>query len=102
MARVVESFADYAIITSDNPRTEDPATICRMVEAGMSGKCSYEVLVEREAAIEKAMQIAKPDDVVLIAGRGHEPRQSFGSYSVPFVDALVAKQYIDEFQTVGV
>lgn len=102
MAHVVESKADYAIITSDNPRSEDPASICAMVAKGMKGLCRYEVVVERDAAIQKGIALAQKDDVVLIAGRGHEPRQSFGSYSVPFIDAQVAASHLDDLVVAGV
>ena len=66
-----EQGGDYVIVTSDNPRSEDPAAIIRDIEQGFQGK-NYEVVVDRREAIERAVSLAQPRDIVLIAGKGHE------------------------------
>ena len=76
MGRIGAELADIAIITSDNPRTEDPAAIIRDITPGadLAGK-PYEVVVDRIEAIRRAMTIAKKDDIIVLAGKGHETYQ---------------------------
>ncbi|MBI1347924.1 UDP-N-acetylmuramoyl-L-alanyl-D-glutamate--2,6-diaminopimelate ligase [bacterium] len=85
--------ADVAIVTSDNPRSEDPQRIIDDVLAGMSGK-SCEILVEpdRYQAIQLAVDMAEDGDCILLAGKGHEPEQIIGSQRLPFDDREVARQ----------
>ncbi|NQU10690.1 UDP-N-acetylmuramoyl-L-alanyl-D-glutamate--2,6-diaminopimelate ligase, partial [bacterium] len=88
-------LADYAILTSDNPRTEDPLEIIRSIEAGfLSGaERNYQVIPDRREAIERALDIARPGDTVLIAGKGHEAYQEFADTVVPFNDREVVEDY---------
>src|SRR4030088_1046189 len=81
MGRVVDQNADYAIITSDNPRKEDPDAIIAEVERGFRAN-HHEKIVDRSAAIARAIAIAQPHDVVLIAGKGHENYQEFSDHTV--------------------
>ena len=76
MGRIGAELADLAIITSDNPRTEDPEAIIRDIEPGAkeTGK-TYEIVVDRRKAIRHAMQIARKDDIIVLAGKGHETYQ---------------------------
>lgn len=76
MGRIGTELADLAIITSDNPRTEDPEAIIRDIEPGAkeTGK-TYEIVVDRRKAIRHAMQIARKDDIIVLAGKGHETYQ---------------------------
>lgn len=90
MGRTVEGLADYAIVTSDNPRSEEPAAILQDIERGFSGK-NYEILVDREEAIWRAVDLAEPRDIVVIAGKGHETYQEFAARTVPFDDVQVAQ-----------
>jgi UDP-N-acetylmuramoyl-L-alanyl-D-glutamate--2,6-diaminopimelate ligase len=92
MGRVAGESADYSIITSDNPRTEDPVGIILQVEDGLveSGG-GYEVVVDRQAAIVRAVEMAQPSDAVLIAGKGHEDYQIFADRTVHFDDREVAR-----------
>src|SRR6266436_3133510 len=83
MAQVVDLNADYAIITSDNPRKEDPAAIISYVERGFRSS-HYEKLIDRAEAIARAIALAQPRDIVLIAGKGHETYQEFADHTVPF------------------
>ena len=96
MAKVAEELADLLIVTSDNPRTEDPRAIVNEVVAGLSpaGLARAEILVDRRAAIARAIEQARPGDVVLIAGKGHETYQILGERKVPFDDLLVAGEFI--------
>ena len=94
MGGAAEQGGDFAIITSDNPRSEDPTAIIGDIEKGFQGK-NYEVIVDRRQAIERAVALAQPRDIVLIAGKGHENYQQFAQNTVPFDDVQVAKAAID-------
>lgn len=92
MAEVVSANADNAVITSDNPRGEDPMAIIADVEAAMSGK--YIVCADRADAIRMALESAGPDDCVLIAGKGHEDYQIVGDQRFSFSDTAIAQQIL--------
>ena len=94
MAQVVDLNADYAIITSDNPRKEDPAAIISEVERGFRST-HYEKLIDRAEAIARAIALAQPRDIVLIAGKGHETYQEFADHTVPFDDIQVARRALE-------
>nr|MDD6335297.1 UDP-N-acetylmuramoyl-L-alanyl-D-glutamate--2,6-diaminopimelate ligase [bacterium] len=87
MGRIAGEMADACIITSDNPRTEDPEAIIDEILSGMEG-CHAQVIrqPDRRAAIQTAVQWAGPDDVVLVAGKGHEPYQDIMGVKHPFSD----------------
>jgi UDP-N-acetylmuramoyl-L-alanyl-D-glutamate--2,6-diaminopimelate ligase len=84
--------ADRAILTSDNPRSEDPLAIIADIEAGMN--CDYTVRADRAEAISEAIESAHPDDCVLIAGKGHEDYQIVGDRRLSFSDSAVAGQVL--------
>ncbi len=90
MAKAVESHADFAVVTSDNPRSEDPAEIIDDVVAGFKTK-RFEVIVDRRQAIEFAIGNAEPGDLLLIAGKGHENYQELRNGTIPFDDIEVAR-----------
>jgi len=90
MGEVATRLADRAIITSDNPRSEDPRAIIADVAAGAHP--GYEIDVDRSSAIFKALETATPEDIVLIAGKGHETYQEIGSQRLPFDDVKVARE----------
>jgi UDP-N-acetylmuramoyl-L-alanyl-D-glutamate--2,6-diaminopimelate ligase len=94
MGSIVDQNADYAIITSDNPRKEDPEAIIAEVEKGFRAN-RHEKIVDRSAAIARAIAIAQPRDVVLIAGKGHENYQEFSDHTVPFDDIQVARRAVE-------
>jgi UDP-N-acetylmuramoyl-L-alanyl-D-glutamate--2,6-diaminopimelate ligase len=94
MAQVVDLNADYAIITSDNPRKEDPAAIISQVERGFRSN-HYEKIIDRAEAIARAIALAQPRDIVLIAGKGHETYQEFADHTVPFDDIQVARRALE-------
>ena len=89
MARAASRHADYVIATSDNPRTEDPEAILRDVASGLSGE--FEIQVDRRQAIQLAIERADKEDVVVIAGKGHEDYQILGTQKHPFDDRVEAR-----------
>jgi UDP-N-acetylmuramoyl-L-alanyl-D-glutamate--2,6-diaminopimelate ligase len=89
MGRVAAELADVAIVTSDNPRSEEPLAIIQDVLQG-SG-VDVEIDPDRRSAIERAIGLAEPGDVVLIAGKGHEQGQDVGGVVHPFDDRAVAR-----------
>ena len=90
MGRIAAQGADQALLTSDNPRTEDPVQILRDIEAGMMGR-RYQVQPDRALAILQAVWQAQPADVVLIAGKGHETYQEIQGQRQPFDDRVWAE-----------
>jgi UDP-N-acetylmuramoyl-L-alanyl-D-glutamate--2,6-diaminopimelate ligase len=104
MAKAVADWSDRAIATSDNPRTEDPLAILSDVEKGLEGlrrvdeseldqrERAYALVVDRREAIALALRIARPDDTVLLAGKGHEDYQIIGRERLPFDDRVEAKR----------
>jgi UDP-N-acetylmuramyl-tripeptide synthetase len=93
MGEAASRLADQVIVTSDNPRHEDPVAIINEVIAGMGG--DYHVEADRAAAIDRAISDAKPGDVVLIAGKGHEDYQDIGGVKLPFDDREVARRMLE-------
>ena len=83
----------YEFLTSDNPRTEDPNRIINHVLAGMSSN-NYEVVIDRKEAIKRAIEIAQKDDIVLIAGKGHEDYQIIGTEKIHFDDKEIAREFL--------
>ncbi len=98
MGAVAARESDYAIVTSDNPRGEDPLAIIREIEEGMRG-AQYMVCPDRREAIRAALVEAKAGDTVVIAGKGHETYQTVGDTSYPFDDRVVARELLDELVT---
>ncbi len=95
MGRIAAQEADLAIVTSDNPRTEDPEAIIDEVERGMGGVVHQRV-VDRLAAIHAALAAARPDDTVLLAGKGHETYQVIGTEKLPFDERAIVRQAVGE------
>jgi UDP-N-acetylmuramoyl-L-alanyl-D-glutamate--2,6-diaminopimelate ligase len=93
MAEAVARLADLSIVTSDNPRTEDPERILDDLESGLMGS-SYERITERRAAIARALEIARPGDIILLAGKGHETYQVVGTERRPFDERLVVREIL--------
>jgi UDP-N-acetylmuramoyl-L-alanyl-D-glutamate--2,6-diaminopimelate ligase len=91
MGRIAEKGADAVIVTSDNPRTEDPDRIIDEIVAGMDAT-RYERITDRHAAIERAIQTAGDDDIVLLAGKGHETYQVRGTVSYPFDEKEIVRE----------
>ena len=99
MAKAASKFSDFIILTSDNPRTEDPKEILRQIEAGLEGvnypKNKYIIIEDREKAIKYAIEILLNEgDSLLIAGKGHETYQIIGEEKIYFDDREIAKKYL--------
>jgi UDP-N-acetylmuramoyl-L-alanyl-D-glutamate--2,6-diaminopimelate ligase len=97
MGQAAGEGSDFVVATSDNPRSEAPAAILAEIEPGLqSTGVSYTIEVDRASAIRLALAAAKPGDVVLLAGKGHEKVQIFGRSTIPFDDAKVALSILAE------
>ncbi len=103
MGEIAARHADYSIITSDNPRSEDPALIAMDIELGirrvLSPKPEYKVVLDREDAIREAINMARPGDSVLIAGKGHETYEIFADRTIHFDDVEMARKYLQTNRT---
>lgn len=97
MGKVARELSDYVIITSDNPRSEDPLEIIRQIESGFNQHNNYRVVVDRKEAISQSIQEARPGDLVLIAGKGHEDYQIIGDQTIPFDDGKVTRGVLSSF-----
>jgi UDP-N-acetylmuramoyl-L-alanyl-D-glutamate--2,6-diaminopimelate ligase len=101
MGRAGAELSDLAVITSDNPRSEDPETIVAEVAGGAEGAADLEVVVDRREAIALALGRARPGDTVVIAGKGHEQGQEFeDGRKIPFDDREVAREELRKLGTV--
>lgn len=94
MGRIAEELADCPVVTSDNPRTEDPASILLEVVEGMQNKARVITLLDRRDAIQHAIFHAVAGDSILIAGKGHEDYQIIGKQKFPFDDRIVAAEIL--------
>ena len=90
MGEIAERLADVAIVTSDNPRTEDPEAILDEIEGGMH-RANHERITDRLEAIQRALAIATPDDVIVLAGKGHETYQVRGTTKYPFDEKEIVR-----------
>ena len=99
MGQAAVQHSDLVFLTSDNPRTEDPLNILHDIEAGIldlpsEARCEYQVIPDRGEAIQRAIRAARPDDLVLIAGKGHEDYQLVGTRRLNFDDRQIAREAI--------
>lgn len=94
MGKIAEELADHLIITDDNPRTENPANIRAMIFQGLQQPKQALEIADRAEAITHAVHHLKKEDILLIAGKGHEKTQIIGLESIPFDDVMIAKQAI--------
>ncbi|WP_243355967.1 UDP-N-acetylmuramoyl-L-alanyl-D-glutamate--2,6-diaminopimelate ligase [Bacillus litorisediminis] len=95
MAKIACELSEHAIFTSDNPRSEDPAAIIDDMVEGVKDYTNYQVIIDREEAINYAVRHAKKDDVILIAGKGHETYQIIGEAVNDFDDREVARKAVE-------
>ncbi len=97
MGRIAGQMSDYCIITSDNPRSEEPMDIIKQIEAGIkSTDCDYICIENRRDAIKYALKTAKADDIVLLAGKGHETYQVLKDRTIPFDERDVVEELLRE------
>jgi UDP-N-acetylmuramoyl-L-alanyl-D-glutamate--2,6-diaminopimelate ligase len=97
MGRIAEALADVAVVTSDNPRTEDPEGILDDIEAGMS-RGTQARITDRREAIAHALRIAGPHDVIVLAGKGHETYQIRGTTTYPFDESIIVNELARDLQ----
>ena len=97
MGEAACSYSDKVIFTSDNPRSEEPSEIIREIEAGLNtaAKRKYISIVDRKEAIKAAVSLANPEDIVLIAGKGHEKYQEIKGVKYPFDDKQVLREVFE-------
>jgi UDP-N-acetylmuramoyl-L-alanyl-D-glutamate--2,6-diaminopimelate ligase len=105
MGEIAGKLADLAVVTSDNPRSEPPEAIVAQIVEGVrrsAGPDRYQVEVDRRAAIRRTLALARPGDVVLIAGKGHEQGQEFDAgRKIPFDDRVVAAEELRALRSAG-
>jgi UDP-N-acetylmuramoyl-L-alanyl-D-glutamate--2,6-diaminopimelate ligase len=95
MAKIAEQEADHIILTSDNPRHEDPLQILQDIQQGFTHKKKWHCDPDRQQAIAYALATAQANDVVLIAGKGHEAYQLIKGIKYPFDDALEVQRLLN-------
>ena len=100
MGKVADQLSDFSVVTSDNPRKEDPMAIIGDVVSGISSE-HYKVFEDRREAIAGALGLAEKGDVVLIAGKGHETTQTFADRTIEFDDRVVARQCLSDLKVEG-
>lgn len=99
MGEVSGRVADYTIITSDNPRTEEPSAIISDIEVGIKKtKGQYTCIVDRKEAIKKAIEMANKMDIIVLAGKGHEPYQEINHEKFPFDERVIVKEITDNMK----
>jgi len=95
MGKIASDLADFVVVTSDNPRNEEPQRIIRDILKGIKSK-NYKVIPDRKEALLFALSMAKPKDVILVAGKGHERYQIIKDKIIPFDDRLIIREYLNE------
>jgi UDP-N-acetylmuramoyl-L-alanyl-D-glutamate--2,6-diaminopimelate ligase len=103
MGAVAGRLSDLIVVTSDNPRTEDPGRIIEEIGRGLTadtrGESRVLKIVDRREAIAKAIGVARPGDLVLVAGKGHEKYQVIGDRVLPFDDVVMAREALARRRT---
>ena len=95
MGRIAEELADLVIVTSDNPRSEEPRTIVENILGGIKDRQKVQVEVDRTSAINRAVEIANDNDIIVVAGKGHETYQILRDKTIDFDDRLVVKAALE-------
>lgn len=99
MGEIAGKIADYTIITSDNPRTEEPEKIIEEIENGIkTTKGKYECIIDRREAIKQAIRMANKKDIIVLAGKGHETYQEINKKLYPFDERIIIKEVIEELE----
>lgn len=93
MGKAACELADYSIVTSDNPRSEEPEAIIQEIKVGFS-KSNFEIIVDRKEAIGRALKMAQPQEIVLIAGKGHEDYQILKNRTIPFNEVEIVQDLL--------
>jgi UDP-N-acetylmuramoyl-L-alanyl-D-glutamate--2,6-diaminopimelate ligase len=97
MAQLAANYSDWSIFTSDNPRTEEPEAILKDMLEGIKevAPSKYQTIISRKEAIERACSIAQKDDIILVAGKGHETYQEINGERFDFDDRIVLKESLE-------
>ena len=99
MGEIAGKLADYSILTSDNPRFEDPMVILAAIEGGIRPTgAKYEIIENRREAIRQAMEIAVGGDIIVLAGKGHETYQEIEGVKHPFDEKIVVSELLEEMK----
>lgn len=99
MGEVSGRVATNTFITSDNPRTEDPEEIVKEIEVGIKKTTGqYTCIVDRREAIKAAIKMAGRNDIIVLAGKGHEPYQEINHETFPFDERIIVNEVIDELE----
>ena len=99
MGEISGRIADFTFITSDNPRTEEPEKIVEQIEEGIKKtKGKYKVIVDRTEAIKEAIKMATKRDIIVLAGKGHEPYQEINGIKHPYDERIIVKELIEEIE----
>ena len=102
MGEIAGQLADYCLLTSDNPRYESPMEILEQIEEGIrKTECAYQVIENRRDAIRTALEMAQPDDVIILAGKGHETYQEISGVKHPFDEKVVVNELLEEMRSEG-
>ena len=94
MGKIASAYADFVIVTSDNSRSEDPETIIAEICTGILPSCSYRVIADRREAIRYAILKAKKDDLILLAGKGHEEYELIRDQKLPFMEKQIVREAV--------
>lgn len=97
MGEISGRVADFTIVTSDNPRTENPDSIVNQIEVGMKkSKGKYICIVDRVEAIKYALNLASKSDIIVLAGKGHEPYQEINGKKYPFDERIIVNDILEQ------
>jgi UDP-N-acetylmuramyl tripeptide synthase len=96
MGSIAEEFSDYVFITSDNPRSEDPEKIVSEILKGIEKRDQIKIEIDRFIAIKESIEFAKKEDIILIAGKGHEDYQILNDKIIDFDDRKIAYKFLEE------
>ena len=98
MGAVAERLSDFSVISSDNPRSEDPMAIIEQIKEGFQDSAHYLVEPDREKAVRKILTMAKSGDVVVLAGKGHETSQVLADKTIHFDDREMARAFLRDLK----
>ena len=98
MAQVAQKYADTIVVTNDNPRTEAPESIIEDVLAGLTDKMKAHVIVDRKKAVQNTLKNAQSNDVVLLAGKGHEDYIILGQNKINYNERQIVQNFFDKFE----
>jgi UDP-N-acetylmuramoyl-L-alanyl-D-glutamate--2,6-diaminopimelate ligase len=99
MGMAAAELSDFVVLTSDNPRSEDPLKICQQIIENLPYSNHIQIEIDRAKAIEQALRFLKPGDFLCIAGKGHESTQHIGNQILPFSDEQTVRKLLSSLST---